>query len=75
MTTRILARAATSGRTDDNVEALRKRFATHREQCKVAHMTNGYVLQLLTRLFVCLRRACYRALVRARDHGVSQWYN
>jgi adenylate kinase family enzyme len=34
MTKRILARAETSGRSDDNVEALRKRFATHREQCE-----------------------------------------
>jgi UMP-CMP kinase len=34
MTKRILARAATSGRSDDNVDALRKRFATHREQCE-----------------------------------------
>merc|ERR1712000_75475 len=34
MTERILARAATSGRSDDNVEALKKRFATHRESCE-----------------------------------------
>lgn len=31
MTARILSRAKTSGRSDDNLAALKKRFATHRE--------------------------------------------
>lgn len=31
---RLLARGATSGRSDDNVEAIRKRFATHHEATK-----------------------------------------
>lgn len=31
MTKRILARAETSGRTDDNAESLIKRFKTHQE--------------------------------------------
>ena len=32
-TDRILGRAAESGRVDDNLESLRKRFVTHREEC------------------------------------------
>lgn len=34
LTRRLLERGKTSGRSDDNEEAIRKRFATFRETCK-----------------------------------------